>query len=173
MEAAEENKKKVDSFIPHLKDLEEFSYSELMVLKLKFIQLSLKDANGMLERIAELLPKKIDVEVENKDKGPIGKCYCGHFRPRGKDMDLLAVVQILGHSIHDPSKYRANYVVLRKNTLGLENIKFDTVLTSCTWDGKKFELHGWKLAEITEEQFINIFVSMKTIYETLDRLELL
>ena len=40
MEAAEESKKTIKGYIPHLRELEELDYAELSVLKLKFIQLN-------------------------------------------------------------------------------------------------------------------------------------
>ena len=68
MEAAEESKKTIKGYIPHLRELEELDYAELSVLKLKFIQLNLKGSNEMLEEIAELLVNKRD-EVKVPAKG--------------------------------------------------------------------------------------------------------
>ena len=80
MEAAEESKKTIKGYIPHLRELEELDYAELSVLKLKFIQLNLKGSNEMLEEIAELLVNKRDeVKVSAKHDNPVGKCFCGSF----------------------------------------------------------------------------------------------
>lgn len=172
MEAAEESKKTIKGYIPHLRELEELDYAELSVLKLKFIQLNLKGSNEMLEEIAELLVNKRDeVKVPTKHDNPVGKCFCGLFYDGQKD--YIIALQITSPSTRDKGIFKANYVVFRRNTLSLDSLKYDTTINKGIWDNGVFKLFGYTLAEIPEEKFIRIFVSMKTVHETLRKLELL
>lgn len=172
MEAAEESKKTIEGYIPHSRELEELDYAELSVLKLKFIQLNLKGSNEMLKEIAELLVNKRDeVKIPVKYDSPVGKCFCGSFYEGQKD--YIIALQITSPSIHNKGVFKANYVVFKRNTLGLDSLKYDTTINKGIWDNGVFKLFGYTLAEIPEEKFIKIFVSMKTVHETLRKLELL
>lgn len=172
MEAAEESKKTIDGYIPHSRELGELDYAELSVLKLKFIQLNLKGSNEMLKEITELLVNKRDeVKVSIKHDNPVGKCFCGLFYDGQKD--YIIALQITSPSTRDKGIFKANYVVFRRNTLSLDSLKYDTTINKGIWDNGVFKLFGYTLAEIPEEKFIKIFVSMKIVHETLRKLELL